>query len=155
MISNWWGFPAAAECGVWSAVLGPMITRNTRLFLMRRSHHGDGTIAVRDDPRPGWEGHRIAEPIKTFAVKMELVEVEEGEMPGEPTIAGGGVDSAGRDDVRDFLQACVDCAAQMGIVPTNGAPDLSGELNATRVHLEDMRCLALGDKHQPLPARRS
>jgi hypothetical protein len=42
---------------------------------------------------------------------------------------------------REFLQACVDEAFKLGIVPRQ-LPDYSGELKATKGWLQDMRLLA-------------
>lgn len=46
------------------------------------------------------------------------------------------------DNVRGFLQAAMDAAWEYGLRPA-GIKDLTGELGATKRHLEDMRTLAL------------
>jgi hypothetical protein len=49
--------------------------------------------------------------------------------------------SAGGDyDAREFLQACVDHAAELGIFPTNKAAPTK-QIEALKYHLEDMRKL--------------
>lgn len=55
----------------------------------------------------------------------------------------------GNDDVRQFLQAAMDAAWDMGLRPTQ-AKDRSDELASVRYHLEDMRKLAFESRlHQP------
>ena len=48
----------------------------------------------------------------------------------------------GSDDVREFLQAMMDAAHDLGLTPTK-AKDHTDELKAVRYHLEDMRTLVL------------
>lgn len=55
----------------------------------------------------------------------------------------------GADEVRQFLQAAMDAAWDMGLRPAQ-AKDRSDELASVRYHLEDMRKLAFESRlHQP------
>lgn len=70
------------------------------------------------------------------ALPMKFVLVEPGQIVESPTISN----SDGRDP-RDFLQACMDAAWDLGLRP-KGFADHTHELTAVRYHLEDMRALA-------------
>lgn len=138
---------AAAERGRWTAIIEPMMTRLMRFHLLRKSHVGDGQAVVRKGP----DGADRIEAIRYYQVRFELTEVEEGGYwPDPPTIRD---DEVG--DLRDFLQAIVDCAAQIGITATQPQPDLAGELAVTRDHLEDMRRLVFKRDHQPIARERA
>lgn len=65
------------------------------------------------------------------------VKIEPGTFVEEPTVA----DHWDGIEVRAFFQAIVNEAFKLGIVPEQ-LPDYSGELVATKRHLEDMRLLA-------------
>lgn len=145
MDNRFWGFPAAARAGRWTALLEPIRTRSMRLHLLRRSHNSEGNAVHK---KIG--DQNVVERVVDYAVRFELVELPEGgDLPIDATVRGDWESG----EVRDFLQAIVDCADQLGIVPSK-QKDLSGELDVTRAHLEDFRRLVFKDKHQPLPALR-
>ena len=80
--------------------------------------------------RKGWDG--------TYEVVMpfQFKSFTQGEHVDVVTIPAAGVGPA----AKEFLQAIVDHAAEIGIVPTNKAPPTK-EIEALRYHLEDMRKL--------------
>jgi hypothetical protein len=150
MSTGLWGFPASGQKGRWTALVEPMVSRATRFHTLKRSHASDGTAVMRRVGE-GPTAQNVIEAVREYEIRFELVQIEEGGPLSEPTIVGrshDGLSLNGTDDVRDFLQAIVDCAAQMGIEATEAAKlDLTGELDATLNHLDDMRRLAMGDKY--------
>lgn len=61
-------------------------------------------------------------------------------------------DNMGRNIVRDFLQAGLDAAWDLGLRPT-AYKDHTLELAATRAHLDDMRTIVAGKLAVPLMLR--
>ena len=92
------------------------------------------------------DGTPRCEPVKDYAVTFQFTELHPAGMVHEmPTTLEG------NSDLHDFLQVIVDCAAQMGITPSEG-PDLSGEMQRTKDHLEDMRRLVFKANYEPIEA---
>ena len=128
--NEFWGFPAGARKGRWSAFIGPMFSRAVRLYLLQRSHNSEGNAFIEKST----DGTQTIIPIKEYAVSFQMTSVEEGDLPKDATL------TSSERDALDFLQAIVDCAWQMGIVPTEYV-DRQREIETLRNHLEDMRAL--------------
>lgn len=92
-----------------------------------RPERGTTWLWLRRDVRG--EAPQIVKPVEFEAMKRH------GAVSKEPTLE---LDS---DEFRDFMQAMVDAAWNMGIRPS-GVNDLDNTLEATRYHLEDMRALS-------------
>lgn len=80
--------------------------------------------------------HESFDQKRVVARPLQFVEFERFKPYDTPTIADGEGYSA-----RDFLQACMDAAWDLGLRP-KGFADQKNELQAVRYHLEDMRALA-------------
>lgn len=78
---------------------------------------------------------------------FEMKETSSGSFPMEssamkaPSFGFGGETHRVAPEIRDFLQACVDCAWKLGIRAAD-YKDQSAEVAAVRDHLHDMRKLA-------------
>jgi hypothetical protein len=78
-----------------------------------------------------------------YAGKIEFHEVDEGSLVSTPTV--------GAEYGRDFLQAALDCAWQMGMRPTRWHDETPAEIKATRAHLQDLRVLVFEKLGVELP----
>jgi hypothetical protein len=148
---SFFGFPAGSRKGRWSVFIGPMFRRTPSLYILRRSHLVEGNMvqdqdleSVTREDTSSIPGPPMRVQLNTeYGVRFELTKLNEGDLPQEPSIDSHHIDGT---DVTDFLQACVDCAWEMGIYPTQFA-DRNKEVEALRNHLEDMRQLAGVRKH--------
>lgn len=103
-----------------------------------------------------WNGHRMAirrrDPhtgARMFAQPLVFKEFPPNEVPPDDQLFALRDDRMGAEDgVRQFLQAMVDAADELGIVPTR-SKDRTDELKSVRYHLEDMRKLVFEKAVQP------
>lgn len=130
-------FPAAGRAGRWLAIVEPIRSRQIRFHLLKRSHISEGIAVVKQEGEK-----RVIEAIKELEISFTLKDIPEGEFSSEATIES----QWGDGELRDFLQAIVDCAHGMGIV-AGKVTDRTAEITTLKQHLEDMRALAgLRDK---------
>ena len=90
----------------------------------------------------GWGQLDLLIGIKNFDGSIDVVQTptlkryDRNMAIEKPTIEAGS-----QYDGKDFLQACVDHAYSIGIIPI-GTPTATKEIEAIKYHLEDMRKLA-------------
>ena len=88
-----------------------------------------------EDVRPNSDPLEVVAGATFIAKPMEFESIPRHGSASGPTL------QLERDAARNFMQAMMDAAWNMGLRPS-GVKDLESTLEATRFHLEDMRLLA-------------
>lgn len=128
-------FPGnVGEAGQWSAVLAPMRSRKLELYLIRRSHPGQGNVI-----REVKDGKEVLTHVtQDQVVKLTLETPPEGEWLSEPTLVGKPDGFRGENDVTDFIRSIVELGATLGIY-AGEYKDNAKEMGAVKNHLADMQ----------------